>query len=307
MSVSALGKRTMVAIGRAICALASEQFGVVTREQLLVHGVSASWIDRRIASGYLHPILPGVYAVGRRDLPPRGRWLAGVLAGGEGAALSHRSAGSLSDLLAWTGFIEITAPRQLRPRPGFRPHHATLPADELTGIDGIAVTTVPRTLLDLAAVLPYERLESAVNRAEMLELGGRPSARDLIARYPGRRGVRRLRSVLDRLDRGMAVTRSELEERFRRFIARSALPNPEFNAAIEVNGNWYVVDCLWRQFGLAVELDGFQWHGTRKAFQSDRARDRALLAIGLRTARVTWSDLNKPAALEAELGAMLNT
>jgi very-short-patch-repair endonuclease len=103
----------------------------------------------------------------------------------------------------------------------------------------------------------------------------------------------------------MTVTRRELEARFRRFISESYLPHPEFNAPMEINGRWYVIDCLWRVERLAVELDGYESHGTRKAFRNDRARDRALLAIGVRTARVTWWDLDAPASLEAQLAAML--
>jgi very-short-patch-repair endonuclease len=290
---------------RLIARLAQGQFGVVTREQLLAIGLSNAAIGRMVAGGLLCPVFAGVYAVGGAHPSREGRWLAGVLAAGEGAALSHRSAGVVWDLVRWTGRVEVSAPRTLRPRPGLVVHHTAIPDDELTERDGIPLVTVPRTLLDLAAVLTLGRLEDAVNRAEMLRLGGSPGARELIARHRGRRGVARLRVALDGLDPGMSATRHEFEARFRRFIGRSALPNPEFNAPLVLAGRTYLIDCLWREQGLALELDGFESHGTRRAFRRDRARDRTLLASGLRTARVTWSDLGRPAQLESELAGML--
>ena len=140
----------------------------------------------------------------------------------------------------------------------------------------------------------------------MLRLGGSPGVHELVARYPGRRGVARLRLALERLDPGMAVTRRELEARFRRFVQRSSLPSPELNAPIHVGNRIFVIDCLWRSHRLAVELDGWESHGTKRAFRDDRERDRILLAAGLRTARVTWADLDDPHALEAQLKAMLS-
>ena len=292
-------------VDQTIVAVASRQHQVVSHRQLVAAGIHPRTIALRIELGRLHPIFRGVYAVGRADLGPEGRWVAGVLAGGEGAALSHRSAGALWEIVRWRGRVEVTTSRSLRPRPGLLLHRSSLPLDELTSVGPIRVTTVSRTLLDLAAILDPDSLESAVNRAEMLRLGGSPGVRALIDRYPGRRGIDGLRTILNALDAGMAVTRSELEERFRRFLRRADLPAPQLNAPVVIDGRTYVIDCLWRVERLAVELDGLAFHGTRRAFQRDRARDRALLAAGLRTARVTWSDLDRERALERELQAML--
>ena len=231
--------------------------------------------------------------------------MAGVLAIGKDAVLSHRSAGALWDLLTWRGRVEVTASRALKSRRGLVTRQAFVPADELTRVSAIPVTAVPRTLLDVAAVLTPDSLESAVNRAEMLRLGGSPGVRELVDRYPRRRGVAVLRTTIDALEAGMAVTRSELEQRFRRFLRQARLPSPQLNAPIVVDGRSYVIDCLWRAERLAVELDGFASHRTPRAFRRDRARDRALLAAGYRTGRVTWTDLDRPRALERELRAML--
>ncbi|MDP9384992.1 MAG: endonuclease domain-containing protein [Actinomycetota bacterium] len=246
-----------------------------------------------------------MYAVGHPVVSERGRWTAAVLAGGEGAVLSHRSAGASWGIVRWSGVTEITVPADRRSRAGLRVHASALPPDERTIGDGIPVTTVPRTLLDLAAVLPPARLERAVHEAEVLRLADPLSVADLLARHPGRRGSAGLRAILDDLAAaGARVTRSELEDRFLPLAAAAGLPAPLMNVCVE----GFEVDCLWREHGLAVELDGRAAHATRAAFERDRARDRRLQAAGWRVIRITWRQLcHEPRAIADDLRRLLGS
>src|SRR4051794_7928508 len=278
-----------------IAALADRQHGVVARRQLVALGLSARAIDHRLKHGRLHLLHRGVYAVGHRVLSQRGRWMAAVLACGVGAVLGHRSAAALWGIRPTSrAAIEVTTPRRLRPRTGLLPRCAVLPGDEVTTLDGIPVTTPARTLFDLAGVLTRRPLERALDEAEVLRLEG-PA--ELLARHPGHRGAATLRTLLLNA-RSSTLTRSELEERFLELVDDAGLPRPETNAIIE----GYEVDAVWRDARLIVELDGYATHGTRKAFERDRIRDRTLQARGWRPIRLTSLQLAAdPAALAEEL------
>jgi hypothetical protein len=232
--------------------------------------------------------------------------MAGVLAGGAGAALSNSSAADHWDLTGLARpMAHVTVVTHRRPRPGVVFHTRRLPDDELTEHEGIPITTVARTLFDLATESPA-RLRQAIAIAEARAMGDRTSVVDLVARYPGRRGVASLRRELEvaQLERGIAS--HELELRFSEFIDRCGLPRPERNARVQVAGRTLVVDCLWREPGLVVELDSRLHHGDWEAAENDRARDAALLAVGLSTVRITWRRLHdEPHRLEAELRAGL--
>ena len=284
--------------------LAERQHGVVARQQLLALGLSEGAIEHRLACGRLHPVHRGVYAVGHRVLSQEGRWMAAVLASGAGAVLSHRAAAARWDLRqSARPRVEVTVPQYRRPRRGIESRVACLPADEVTVVRAIQVTTPSRTLLDLATVLPPHALRQAVHEAEVLRLGDALSLADLIARHPRRRGVRALRRIVDEGNLGSTVARSELELRFLAFLADAGLPRPDVNSRIE----GMEVDFAWRPAQLVVELDGFAAHGTRAAFERDRERDRRLQAAGWRVVRVTWRHLNEhPRRLGRELEALLN-
>ena len=232
--------------------------------------------------------------------------MAAVLAAGEGAVLSHRSAAMLWGIRATArSAVEVTVPRPARSRPGVTVHAAVLPADETTVRSGIPVTTSPRTLLDLAAVLP-RALEPALNEAEVKRLTDPLSLAAVVSRYPGRRGVAAVRRALDAGAVGATVIRSRLERAFLEFLDRAGLPRPEVNAHVELAGALVEVDCVWRGARLLAELDGFETHGTRRAFERDRARDRALQVAGWRVVRITWRQLlEQPDVLAAELAALL--
>jgi hypothetical protein len=243
------GRSQSRAIDAVTAALAGRQHGVVARRQLLQLGFGRRAIDRRIAQGRLHPLHLGVYAVGHRVLSQRGRWMAAVLACGPDAVLSHQSAAALWCIRHTAkARVDVTAPRALRPRPGIHPHCAALPTDEVTAHDSIPTTTPDRTLLDLAAVVPRQTLERALDEAEVLRLPG-PAA--LLDRYPRRRGAANLRSLL-LTARSPTPTRTELENRFRSFVDDHGLPRPEINTMIE----GYEVDAAWREARLIVEVEG---------------------------------------------------
>ena len=159
----------------AIAMLADRQHGVVARRQLLELGMGRRAIARRLESMRLRPVHRGVYAVGHRELSQVGWWMAAVLACGPGAVLSHRCAAVLWGMLEnASATVDVIVPRELTRRDGIRPHTAALAADERTVHAGIPVTTVARTLLDLAAVLDPHALNRALERAEALRLSDRP-------------------------------------------------------------------------------------------------------------------------------------
>ncbi|HVO54453.1 MAG TPA: DUF559 domain-containing protein [Solirubrobacterales bacterium] len=224
--------------------------------------------------------------------------------------LSHWSAAELWGIREPRGgAIHVTLLPKSRHPSGIRRHASKLlPADEVTEHEGVAVTTVPRTLLDLAAVASADTVEFALREAEYLRRYDALSLRDLIDRYPGRRGVRRARLALERLaEKPSGRVRSPLEEVFVPFLRRHRLPRPQLNAWLEARGKRYQVDCFWPEHRQIVELDGWEGHGTRSAFRGDRARDRRLHIAGYSVTRLTWSQLDdEPTQIAADLRDLLD-
>jgi very-short-patch-repair endonuclease len=182
-------------------------------------------------------------------------------------------------------------------------HCSALPGDEVATHDGIPVTTVPRTLFDLAGVVRPADLRRAVNEAEVRRLWDGLSLGDLLTRHRRRPGAAAIRDVIG-LRAG--ITREGLEDAFADFLRRMRLPPSEANLWLLVGGRWIEVDRVWREQRLIVELDGRSTHDTSLAFERDRARDRALIAAGWRVIRVTWHQLRaEPAALARDLRAAL--
>jgi hypothetical protein len=276
-----------------IAELAERQHGVVARRQLV--GLGEDAVEWRLRMGRLHRLHRGVYAVGHKVLSRKGRWMAAVLYCGPDAALSHRSAAALWGIREpSSGAIEVTIPRKSRSRESIRRHRAVLAADELTTAAQIPVTTVPRTLLDLSASLPTDRLEQTLRQSERLRIYDTLSLGEMLARHPRHRGARSIRECLRRRrDAPPGVTREELEARFLAFLDRAGLPRPRLNAWLSLRDRRYQADCLWRDRSLIVELDGYASHGTRIAFEDDRERDRILQVEGWRVIRVTWQQLHE--------------
>lgn len=292
----------------ALAALAERQYGVVARWQLLDLGLGKRAIERRLASGRLHRVHSGIYAVGHPRIPREGRWMAAVLSCGPAAVLSHQSAAALWALRGYSGgAIHVTALHKSTSSKRIRRHVSHLPLDERTVEEGIPVTTVPRTIFDLAATESIDVVENLLREAEHLQLWDKLSLPHLLERYPGRRGVRKVRAALERLEEEPeGRKRSPLEERFAPFLRLHRLPLPRFNDWIILGDKRYQVDCHWPDLRQIVELDGWRSHSTRTAFREDRARDRRLLAAGYAVTHITWNQLDdEPEAVAADLRALL--
>ena len=292
---------------REIAALADDQYGVVARRQLEDLGMGWDAIIRRLRAGRLHRLHPGVYAVGHRVLPREGHWMAAVLLCGPGAVLSQRSAAAHWGFRSYSGsYIDVTSPRKTRPRGSIRRHWARLRPDEVTVHAEIPVTTTPRTILDLAPESTPQVIETALRQCEYLQLYDSLSLWDLMERYPRHRGNPAIRTALARLEESSGETESPLEDRFLPFLDAHRLPRPNLNAWLEVDGHRYRADCLWPEAKLIAELDGWEAHGTRSSFQSDKTRDRRLLRAGYRTTRVTRQMLeHESGELAADLRELL--
>lgn len=260
-------------------------------------------IEGRLRRGQLHRVYRGVYKVGYRRISRRGRWMAAVLASGPAACLSHRSAARLWRLLPpGDEWPEVLSPPARRARRrGIVCHEGLVAEDERTVVDGISVTSVFRTVFDLAAVLDRRGVERAWHEAEVQGLRDRVSLPMLLERYPGRRGSRNLRALLE-ADEPVGFTRNDFEEAFVTLVDEHLLRRPRMNGTLALRGRFFEIDALWEDERVAVELDSRSVHGTNKNFESDKQRDRILLAEGWRTVRVTWRQLKEePDEVAADL------
>ncbi len=294
-------------VDRLIADLATAQHGVISYPQLRAFGLSRQAIDKRVRQGRLHRIYRGVYAVGHRRLGVQGRWMGGTLTAGKESVLSHRSAADLWGLRrSASSVVEVTVPTLAgrRARDGLTVHRtSSLPISEITSRHGIRVTTPSRTLLDLAEVVPRRALERALDESEHLRLFDLRALRAAVVANPGRIGAARLAAALLEHMAGTTLTRSELEERFLELCRRHRLPAPLVNTRL----GGFEVDFYWPDAALVVETDGRASHGTRAAFERDRARDAALTAAGYRVVRFTWRQVTaEPAAVAARLEALLS-
>ncbi len=235
--------------------------------------------------------------------------MAAVLASGSEAVLSHRSAAALWNLRGYSGStIHVTVPHKSTSSKRIRRHLSDVPPDERTIEKGIPVTGPCRTVFDLSATEPLDVVENLIREMEFRELTDRLSLPDLIERYPGRRGIRKLGLVLERLEEEPAGRkRSKLEERFSPFLRQWHLPLPRYNDWIVLpNGKRYQVDCHWPGTKEIVELDGWAGHKSKSAFRDDRARDRHLRVAGYSITHLTWNQLDdEPEAVAADLRALL--
>jgi Protein of unknown function (DUF559) len=222
--------------------------------------------------------------------------------------LSHNSAAALWGIRqeGQSNWIDVSLPRSTRLPMPIRRHVIVLAPDEITERRRIPVTTLTRTLFDIAADCSPEGLEAAIREAEYRHRFRIRHLEDLLEKRPGRRGASAIKASLRHLDGGpRGRTRSRLEVRFASLLARTDLPMPALNALLDLDGKKIEADCLWRGQRVIVELDGAQSHGTRSAFEADRERDRRLQAEGWRVLRVTWHQLDNPDELIADLRRLL--
>jgi hypothetical protein len=253
----------------AVAEIAARQHGVVCHRQLIELGLSGSAIHGWVRSGRLHRLHRGVYAVGHSVMTAHGRWMAAVLACGPSAVLSHRPAAALWDLRRLsTGLVEVTTPGRQSPR-GIRAHRVRrLHPDDCTIRDGIPVTTVARTVLDLAETLTPRELVRVLEQAERLQIFDLNAIHAAMARNPGRHGAKPLRQALAQMTPDPPRINSAWERDLLDFCDDHGIPKPELNVMVE----GYEVDALWADKKLVVELDSYAFHRSRRAFEQDRRR-----------------------------------
>lgn len=235
--------------------------------------------------------------------------MAAVLAGGPNVFLSHGSAAALWGIGPDPGapVNVISRLETRRARPGLVIHCGTTLADvDLTSLNGIPCTALPRTLLNLAAVLDRRRLQQAIDRAETIRVFDLGAVEALLARSRGIRGAGLLASTLASYA-GPTVTRSEVEERFLALVTNGGMPPPAVNGWIPLpEGGGFSPDFFWRTAGLIVEVDGRAYHARRRAFEHDRRRDRRLALAGFETRRYSASEvIATPARVARELKSFL--
>jgi hypothetical protein len=275
-------------LDRELAELVDRQWGVVSLAQLRALGLGARAAQKRAATGRLHRLYRGVYAVGDRALRVEGRRLAAVLACGPVAVLSHRSAASHWGLLATDqARIDVMAPRSRQGVPGIRLHTSrSLDAQDTTSHQGIPITTVHRTLLDLAATTRADQLERALAQAMYLQLYDQRAIDDVIARSNGHRGTNVLKEATKQEPK---ITKSMWEIRMLRLVRGANLPEPITNRPLHAPDHGECKpDFYWPAHGLIVETDGWEAHRTLAAFRADRAKDAALTAAGYKVLRFTW-------------------
>jgi hypothetical protein len=251
---------------------------LVTRQDLLTLGFGTRSIQHRLESGRLHRVARGVYAVGWPQMHRKRRWMAAVLACGDGAVLSHRSAAAL-----W-GFgwecggevdVSLTRDREIR-RLGIRSRtRPTLADRDVTTHEGIPLTQPVRTLIDIATEVTPRELERAVNEADKRDRVDPETLRSALDDHAGEPGVIALRDLLDR--HTFRLSDDELELLFRPLAAAAGLPTPLTKQIV----NDYEVDFHWPDLGLVIETDGLRYHRTASAQTRDAERDQIHTAVGL--------------------------
>jgi very-short-patch-repair endonuclease len=285
---------------RAIAALANRQHGVVAYWQLIRLGFGRRAIQHRVHAGRLHRIHVGVYAVGHRLLTAAGWAMAAVLACGPGAVLSHLSAAHHWQLVRNARQrVDVTVPsRSGREQPRIAVHRArSLDARDTVVHNRIPVTTVARTLLDLAEVVDESRLTRTIEAAERQRTFDLNAVNDLLERSHGRHGTRRLRAVLNAAVIEPA-SESDLESLFHDLIGQAGLQRPIANAIVE----GFKVDAYWPDLKLIVEIDSYAYHRSPQAFERDRKRDVQLQLAGYTVLRFTDRQLNsEPRSVVAAL------
>jgi hypothetical protein len=245
-----------------------------------------------MANGSLHPLHGGrVYSVTLAPLTRRGLYLAAVMAVGSRAVLSHRSAADLWEIRQNATWIEVTTPCAGQRLSGIRLHRTRmLEPQDFTVRGGIPVTSLARTLLDLGAVVKTAELLNAIDRAERLGLFDLSAVVEVLERAKGRRGARALRRAIEAYE--PSTQKSELERRFKALIETAQdVASPFFNAVVAGEHATHEVDAWWPESALAVQVDGFEFHRTRRDRERDAASDADLELVGVRVLRLTWDDV----------------
>ncbi|HEX8855934.1 MAG TPA: DUF559 domain-containing protein [Thermoleophilaceae bacterium] len=251
-----------------------------------------------MATARLHCLFRGVYAVGHQALPKRGWERAAVLACGPDARLSHRHAGDLWEVRATSRrVIDVTTPRGRAGQRGIQVHRVrALDPRDTDEVDGIPVTSLARTYLNLAEVVKPRQVQRAIEEGDRLGIFDLREIEDVCERSPGRRGVKVLRALLTDAEEP-PLTRSELERLFLGVCHEYGIPRPAVNAIVE----GVEVDMLWEKERVIVELDGYAYHRGRGAFERGRERDAVLTLVGYRVIHITYRRLTREPDQVAEI------
>jgi very-short-patch-repair endonuclease len=286
-------------VEKRLAEIGSRQHGVVSRRQLLGAGVTSDEILYRLGSGALLPVHRGVYRIGHRAPSLEARYMAAVLAGGDEAHLSGRAAAHLYGVIKGSAPApEVSTPLKRRVG-GVIVRRTRIEASERGTYRGIPVTTMARTLVDLAAYLPPDALARACHEAGVRFRTTPAHVATALARRPNSPGAAKLRLILH----GDApVTLSALERGFLTLIREHGLPLPHTNRP----AGGHRVDCRWPERRLTVELDSYRFHHSRHAWEQDRRREREARARGDELRRYTWGDVfEEPQQTLAELRRLL--
>jgi hypothetical protein len=270
----------------------------VSTRQLAELGYTRSSASKANGVGRLHRVYRGAYAVGHEDLDWEGWCMAAVLAsaparvarGHQPIVASHWSAAWLWEVARFRpGRIEITAPKPRRSRRPYVVHCAVLVRDERAVREGIPVTSLARTYLDLAATEQGRTIERMLDRAaerHLLDLG---PVREVLARHPDHPGAAKLADALAIYRPERKFTRSGFERRFLELVREAGLPEPAMNLFVA----GHELDAWWEEERFGVELDSYETHGSRLSFEEDRVRDDDFLHAGLFVTRVTETRLDR--------------
>jgi very-short-patch-repair endonuclease len=306
--VKVLGSRRLLSVSgtkyQRAGAIADHQRGRASRAQFLAAGISPWKIHHMLGAGFLIPEHAGVYVVGHRAPVQFGRETSALLACGEGAVLSHRSAAAVWQLHPAdpTAPVNVLSTKRKGSRPGITIHHTLhLDAQDIRVRDGLPVTCPARTLIDNAGELTDRELERALDEALIQNILRLNQVAEALERLPARRNASRLRRlIIER--RHSTLTRSELEELFLELIRKAGLPMPKVNYRLR----GFTVDFYWPEHNVVFELDGYRFHSTRSAFERDHRKDAILKQAGIDTNRLTWRQVTaEPLATVAQVAQRL--
>ena len=277
---------------RRVRELAGTQFGVISAEQAVAAGMSRAAISRRVRDGLWERRRPGVYRIVGVPESDRQVAIAAALWAGEGAVVSHGSAGVLWGIDGVRGpktELWVPAPRNPRARDVTVHRGSRVDRADRTRLGPIPITTPVRTLIDVAGRLEDDRLLAAMESVFRARLGTpeRLSARLAALRDSGRPGAGRLEALLGQRGDGRPLE-SRLEGKVWLLLSRSRLPRPARQHWVATAGGRYRLDFAWPDRKLGLECDGWEAHGTRAAFGKDRERLSEMVATGWRVLLVTW-------------------
>jgi len=287
----------------AVAELAGRQHGLVTHRQLRRLGFSSGSIARSTKALRLHRVHRGVYSVGHPVLSDRGRCLAAVMASGRGAVVSHGAAAWLWGLLpSFPKTIDVTVSRHGGRRSDIALHHSsTLVPEEHGRFGPIPVTALPRTLLDEAATTSPRLTWNVIDRAERRNVLDLDTIDAMLKRRAGHRGAARLRQALA-IYREPGFFRARSERLFRRLVKKAGLRLPLLNTWV----GKFEIDAYWEEERFAVEIDGWEAHRTRRAFENDRLRQEEMKLAGIDMVPISARRIEtEPAAVGRRLALLL--